>query len=954
MRIILSVFVLLTLFLSSSALYGQGTKGQVEGYVKDEASGDVLPYASVYFFGTTNGALTDDKGFYRIKNISPGSYQLRANFVGYTDTTYNLVIKGNETVTLDIPLSMSSTTIGVAVVTAQAYGQLKAINTQITSPIIKNVVSDEKIKELPDANAAEALSRLPGVSVYREGGEAVAVNIRGVSSNAIYVNGMRLDGGLGGISSSMIGGIELSKAFLPDQDADILGGAVDFKMREALPGFKKDVWLRTGYNGFTKSFRMQDFSVLLSDRFFNNKLGVMLSLNYDRKDRGRDVLSAGYEAVGSSSQGSEDIKPVKLNGVTLNHTENLNNRYGVTIFTDYKLKNGRLFYQGFFSGLESDTKSATNNYTNSARIVYTATMTNSSNKNIMNGIGGEHTIFGVKIDWGVSLSQKRNKTPYLMTYTANNVQGMTNVNTIDSSTTITQFLALGVPDLDQTGVDQLSKHTTKDYSDELGYKLNLEIPYKLGNLFSGTLKFGGKIRDIDRGYDNTSHTGSFRTDSYEKLYLLVNEYVPDFNWTFLPTGNLGHRAFTSGQEVQDFSMLGAKTYFFPDFHKVDYVYNKMKPEFDQMHYTGDELARYKNSEHLYAGYIMTQLKIGQFFTFIPGVRYEHYEYKTTARKYLEGQGSAYAFPQGIISDTTNGSYNAHWFPMVHLKFKPVQWFDVRIGYTRTLSRPGYGSMSPRYYRTINYDLYTNNVFLKPQMNTNYDVYLSFYTGKIGLLTVGGFYKKLEDQPMYYQVTIIDPATYNLGAAYKNKQYGFWINNKWPGYVKGIELDWQTQFSYLPRPFNGIILNANVTFMQSETRYPFYSFTTKTIPKPPFRISEGKDSSRVNKITGMPGLVGNIALGYELGGFSGRISAYYQGPTITAAQAANKTIDQDRDKLLRLDLQLSQKIRKGIMIYLNINNITNNPDRLVLTYYTDHVVNEEKYGVSGDIGVRLKF
>ena len=158
--------------------------------------------------------------------------------------------------------------------------------------------------------------------------------------------------------------------------------------------------------------------------------------------------------------------------------------------------------------------------------------------------------------------------------------------------------------------------------------------------------------------------------------------------------------------------------------------------------------------------------------------------------------------------------------MVHLKFKPVTWFDIRIGYTRTLSRPGYGSMSPRYYRTINYDLYTNNVYLKPQLNTNYDIYLSFYTGKIGLLTVGGFYKKLEDQPMYYQVTIIDPATYNLGAAYKNKQYGFWINNKWPGYVKGIEIDWQTQFSYLPRPFNGIILNANVTFMQSETRYPF--------------------------------------------------------------------------------------------------------------------------------------
>ena len=52
----------------------------------------------------------------------------------------------------------------------------------------------------------------------------------------------------------MIGGIEVSKAFLPDQDADVMGGTVDFKMREARSGFNKEIWARTGYNSFTKSF----------------------------------------------------------------------------------------------------------------------------------------------------------------------------------------------------------------------------------------------------------------------------------------------------------------------------------------------------------------------------------------------------------------------------------------------------------------------------------------------------------------------------------------------------------------------------------------------------------------------------------------------------------------------------------------------------------------------------
>ncbi len=955
MKITLPIFLLMTLFFSFAALYGQSNKGLVEGTVTDAESGEVLPYAQVFIDGTTVGSVSNDKGFYQIKQLSPGSYKLKANFVGYSDTSYNITVAANQTVKLDISLSMGSTAIGVAVVTAQAYGQLKAINTQITSPIIKNVVSDEKIKELPDANAAEALSRLPGVSVYREGGEAVAINIRGVSSNAIYVNGMRLDGNLGGISSSMIGGIELSKAFLPDQDADILGGAVDFKMREALPGFRKDIWLRTGYNGFTNSFKMQDVSVLLSNRFFKDKLGIMLSLNYDRKDRGRDVLSASYEAVGSSTTGSEDIKPVKVNSVTLNHTENLNNRYGITIFTDYRLKNGRLFYQGFFSALESDNKTATNNYSLSGTsTTYNATISERSTKNIMNGIGGEHTLLGAKIDWGISLSQKRNKTPKQLSYSSNNLQGLTNPNSVDTTTTIEQFIALGDHDINNTAVYDMALWTTEDFSDEYSYKLNIEIPYNFAKWFSGTLKFGGKYRDIDNGYDNTEHSGSFRTDSYEKLFLLVDDYVPEWEWNFLPSGNLIHTPFSSPDAIQDFSMLGAKTYFFPDFDKVEFVYNRMKPEFNRMHRTSSELDQYDNTEKLYAGYIMTQMKIGQYFTFIPGVRYEHYEYETTARKYLEGQGSAYDYPQGIITDTTNGHYNAHWFPMVHLKFKPLEWFDVRIGYTKTLSRPGYGSMSPRYYRSTDYNLYTNNVYLKPQLNTNYDIYLSFYGGKIGLLTVGAFYKRLEDQPMNYVVTVIDPADYGLTAPYKNKQYGFWINNKWPGYVQGIEIDWQTQFSYLPKPFNGIILNANVTLMQSETRYPFYSFTTKTIPTPPYRISEGKDSSRVNKVTGMPAIVGNISLGYEIGGFSGRISAYYQGKTITSAQASNKTVDQDRDQLLRLDLQLSQKIKKWLIFYVNVNNLTNNPDRLILTYHPDRVTSEERYGVSGDIGLRFRF
>ncbi len=79
-------------------------------------------------------------------------------------------------------------------VTAQAEGQYQAINEQLNSSSIKNVVSAARIQELPDANAAESVGRLPGVSLIREGGEGSKVVIRGLSPqyNQITIDGIEM------------------------------------------------------------------------------------------------------------------------------------------------------------------------------------------------------------------------------------------------------------------------------------------------------------------------------------------------------------------------------------------------------------------------------------------------------------------------------------------------------------------------------------------------------------------------------------------------------------------------------------------------------------------------------------------------------------------------------------------------------------------------------------------
>ena len=949
LRVVITVvFVLLTTLLSAQKY------GEVQGTIVDE-SGVPVVYANIQLMGTASGTISDDKGFYSIKKVTPGTYEIRVTFVGYSDSKATINVSAGSVITQDFRIVMTSIQGEEVIVTAMARGQAKAINTQLSSENIKNVVSEQKIRELPDANAAEALARLPGVSVSRSGGEAVAIKIRGVSANTMFVNGMRLDGGLSSISSSMIGGIELSKTFTADQDADVLGGNIEFKMREAQPGFRKEITARTGYNSFTKSFKMHNIDALLSDRFFNDKLGVMLSLNFDRKDRGRDILSANYNTFYASENGSEDIRAVELTGVALTRTENLKDRYGVTLYTDYRLKNGKLYYQMFFSHLNSESMTYSNSYGGSS-LGYRSTRYQALNRNFLQGIGGEHTILGAKVDWSVSRSKNTNEIPSSLSIGGTNISGLdAGAVGIDSTTTISEYMSTADHDIAWTEISNPMYSTSEQSATELSARLDVKVPFHLGSKIGGYVKFGGKVRDMKRTLDKSRRGSSFGRHSGEMLGDTAVARLPDFGWEYLPNTEFGFLPFAVEPYSHDFYMQDAQSWFWTDFNKLEYVLDVCD---DMLHgYMLGDKDDYTNTQRNYATYIMAKFDIGEFISFMPGIRYEKNEYSTTARWFIQGEGYGAYETQGQIGDTTASHFNEDFFPMINLKIKPTKWFDIRLAATKTLTRPGYTQMSPRYHRDRKISQFMGNPYLEPQTNYNYDIYLSFYTGKTGLFTIGAFYKKLENQVMNYTLTIVDAEEeYGLDPIYEGKLYSKPVNNKWPGYVKGLEVDWQTQFSYLPKPFNGILLNMNLTYMQSETRYPFYSFYKKYIDEPPYVLNIGQHDSRINSVLGMPDMIANVALGYELGGFSGRISAYYQSATITEAQANNKSLDKDKDALMRLDLQLSQKFKKilGLTLLLNINNITNNPDRMILTYHPSKLTSEQVYGVSGDIGVRYKF
>ena len=133
------VFIAFFITVFTAQLYG--ASGKIEGRVVDATTGEALFGASVILEGTSLGSATDLDGKYVITNVPPGSYTLKVSYVGYKTITFTVQVKENERVDKNIQMEAVAVSTAEVVVTAQASGQNSAINQQLASDNIVNVVS---------------------------------------------------------------------------------------------------------------------------------------------------------------------------------------------------------------------------------------------------------------------------------------------------------------------------------------------------------------------------------------------------------------------------------------------------------------------------------------------------------------------------------------------------------------------------------------------------------------------------------------------------------------------------------------------------------------------------------------------------------------------------------------------------------------------------------------------
>ena len=973
-------------FLLSSGVLA-AANGSIEGTVKDASTGEPLPGANVTLVGTGFGASTSIDGKYVIRNVPPGSYTIRSAYIGYKTVDIAIPVREGTDARQDFKLRAVSLEGETVIVTAQAEGQNAAINQQLAAPQIVNVVSAARIQELPDANAAESMGRLPGVSISRYGGEGTQVTIRGLAPkyNIINVDGVRMASSnaddrstdLSMISPNMLEGIEVSKTITADQDADVIGGTVNFKTREARggrEGLGVELLAQGGYTGLSDAYNKYDnykYVGSIEGRFFEECLGVFAQATVERRNLTSNELNASYSP--DRTTGDKYLTET----ITLNDVPRRRQRMNGTLAIDYKLPDGKISLTNLVSSGKTQEQNRQEGIlvggsltTGNNRRQFSLLFAEGTTNLITNTLKIENQLPLVHMEATLSHTYSETKNPndwsvnFLVTDAGINdfwhAQNLDPRDVVRASTV----------DPAKAELNTVTNNNSFGRERALMAAVNFDFPVNFTDEIISIFKFGGKYRYQTRSYTDEQYgtNYTFTSPSAKAADILISNHFgfsgladpTQMPMTLFLDPHFNYGTFLGGEYTM------ANPLSFP---MMQDMISFLKAHTDDIRAAGGQegwarnnyasISRnYSGNEALTAFFAMATIKVGTDVTVIPGVRYQNLK---TTYSGTRGQATAQSYDNyNHDTDTSMTKEHPFWLPDVNVKIMPLAWLDIRFAYSQTLSYPDYSMIIPRIDAPSNpsqtLPILWNNYDLKPSRSRNYDLYVSVSDNTIGLFTVGAFQKHIEDliYPWVFSKVGAEAQPYYLSNKNPNPNFTYFFtsyrNNPFVVKTWGLEFDWQTHFWYLPNPFSGLIFNANYTHVSSEAQYPYHlSMSNPINPRlPAIQI----DTSYNDRLISQPNHIVNLSIGYDYLGFSVRVSMLYQADIFTIpnqyAQSRAST-----SAYRRWDVSFKQKLPfvEGLQLYGNVNNLNGARDQSILQMYSNIPTSMQEYGMTADLGLR---
>ena len=884
----------LTALVSTSTL-GQEV-GALQGVLTDKSQTSYFEGADIQIKELGASAVSRRDGSFRFNNLPEGNYTLVVQYLGAPTVELPIQISAGQTLQQAVVLAAANASLENIIVYGQRAGKASALNQKRMSDSIKSIVSAGSIGQFPDQNAAEALQRLPGLSIERDQGEGRFVGIRGIDPNLnnVTINGVNVPSPEGGvrsvaldvIPSELIQSLEVSKSVTPDMDGDAIGGSIEVKSLSAFDkkGTSASLTVQASQNQLRDEISPKISGSLTT--MLTDTVGVAAALSYFDRSFGSDnIESNGDDEV---EQRYYSISRQRIgSAVNLDFRPDMNNQYYLrTLYSSFADDEFRLSNTFVFDGEDSEIERGSKDREETQSILSITA-------------GGEHQLEDWLIEYQVGYSKADEDEPDALYYTLVGEGIEIDSDMAGPIPTVTQEAA--AMDLSNYELDEVSfeKNHAEDSETMVKADFTRYFDWQANQV---EFKFGGKYRSREKSADADIiiYDGDF--DDIDPSIFASS--TPD--WGLGDFGPGLDRSFMReyyGQQSNAFEIADLDS---------------------EVESNG---ASYVNQEDILALYLMGKIDL-ENLRIVAGLRYEDTDFSTSGMRVELIENEATDIEEVVNTLWESAKSYSHLLPSVNLRYEFNDKLIGRAAFTQTISRPKFEDSAA--FQIIESkteeddgefvterEAEVGNPDLEPYEADNIDLALEYYPGDIGILSAGYFYKSIDNF-----VIITDVAGTDGWEGFDEVMQP--INGE-SASVSGIELSWVKGFD------NGLLLSANGTFSSSEA--------VTLLDGERYETSLPNQSDRI----------GNLTVGYESEDVSVRLTMTYKSENL-------EEIDGDlirmEDKHQQMDFMGKYFINPNMHVYFNAINLTDEP---FYHYFDQPSVNAqyEEYGRTFELGFNWK-
>lgn len=797
-------------------------------------------------------------------------------------------------------------------VVGQAASIDQALKEQRSSDSIKSVVHADGVAQLPDENVAEAVQRLPGVSVERDQGEGRFVSVRGLGPdlNSVTINGTLVPSpeserravALDVLPSELVQSLSVIKTLTPDMDANSLGGTVDVK---SLSAFDHKGLFYTGSSeaSYDKNTHQTSpkFSGAISDRFSLgdgiDNFGVAAALSWQKRDFGSDNVETGgawdFEQgakLQEFEQRDYDISRERAGG-GLNFDykpDDLSSYYLRTLYSRYKDSETRNstsleFADPLAAGELGDAEGSRK------------LKQREETQEIQSYVLGGERMFGL---WTLSgqagYSRSSEDSPgHIANAAFNGIDDFADSGFYDNDKP-RPIIGQSFYNPENFSLDKVDWEKQKTTDTEKNLRLDLARDYDLSG-YASQVKFGGKVSR--RNKDNNLDAWVY--EDFDDLGFSDEQ----LNLSRFQKGTVDYRLGQFGPGISG----SAIKQLIGGLNQADF--------YDE---TESRVNDFKISEDINAGYLMNTIDIDDW-RFIAGMRYEGTEFEAKGTGATDGE---------FQSTETKRRYH-HWLPGLHARYQLDKNTQVRAAWTKSVVRPTFGQLAPGF--VIDDDEATfGNPDLKPLESSNLDLGIEHYMGHAGTVSAFVFYKDIKN--FVYNTDLAGTG------AWADFSEAHTFANGDSAKLYGLELAYSQKFDWLPAPWNGLLLGANTTFSRSDAEIEG------------FDAASGINRKRSIDLPNQSDTVGNLMLGWEDDKLSLRLSANYKSDYLFELASINdKAHDLHVDAQTFVDFSARYSLTKNLQVSFEAQNLTDEP-YFVYTGSRSYNGQYEEYGPTYKLGL----